>query len=129
MEIIISNINDIPIYEQIKDQIKNKIMEKVSASLGALCFGIYLATDNTLIREQLWKTINLPGLYKYGSMIQLGFTVLVIISLFTAGCLLEKARMMIFRITRAEKIYGYIDNKFAKIIAVFKTTLEKRTDV
>ena len=105
--------------------IKNKIMEKVSVSFGALCFGVYLATDNDLIREQLWKTINLPGLYKYGMSIQVVFIVLTVISLFAVGCLLEKARIMIFRITFIQKFFGYIDSKFVIAIAEMKTALEE----
>ena len=95
--------------------IKNKIMEKVSVSFGALCFGVYLATDNDLIREQLWKIINLPGLYKYGMSIQLVFIVLAVIVLFIVGCLLEKVRVIICKAIGIGKIYIYCDSKISQI--------------
>lgn len=106
--------------------IKNKFINRFGLSLGAVCFGVYLATDNNLIREQLWKTINLPGQYKYGIPIQLVFIVLVVIILFTVGCVLEKARVIILRMTQSERICKSIDSKFSKAMTEFKMVLEKR---
>lgn len=108
--------------------IKNKFINRFGLSLGAVCFGVYLATDNDLIREQLWKTINLPGQYKYGIPIQLVFIVLTVILLFAVGCLIEEVRMMIFRITFIQKLFGYIDKKFSIAIAEIKTALEESMD-
>ncbi len=57
MEIIISNINDIPIYEQIKDQIKNKIME------GSLPPGTMLPSIRSLAKDLRCSVITTKNAY------------------------------------------------------------------
>lgn len=93
-------------------EIKSKFISKLSVSLGSVCFGAYLATENPYIREPLWEAINLPRFAQHGIFAMLGCTAAAVILLFAMGCLIEYIRLFIFKIIHFDNLISFLEKKF-----------------
>ena len=60
--------------------------------MGVYCFGAYLATDHSLIREPLWNVVHLFDACRYGAWTALVFVVITVIIMLLLGCSLEFLR-------------------------------------
>ena len=106
-------------------KIKSKIVTNVAASLGAVCFGTYLVTDNPLVRNALWGKIDLLKYCETGLFGTSVALIIVIILLFLIGCLIEKTRTVIIRTVKIEKLYKQIDDSLKVMINRLNKTMFK----
>lgn len=95
-------------------KIENKTLSRISISLGAVCFGVYLVTDNPLLRKPLWKLLNLSRYCGCGIFTLFSIFIVMVI-LFVVGCCIEWIRVMVFRGIGIEKLYLWIDRRAEKI--------------
>lgn len=82
--------------------------------IGRLTFGVYLLHDNDMIRAALWKMINAPR-FLQSPLLEIGYMLLVVLSIFAVGCLVERFRMVIF--TRLElRIGRFTDERCERLL-------------
>ncbi len=96
-------------------RLKNRVLCKISTTLGAVSFGAYLATDNPFIRSGLWNSINLPKYVGRGVFIEFLIFIGVIAALFLIGCAIEWLRCALMRLVRLSKLLSAADRRFEKL--------------
>lgn len=101
-------------------EIKNNLLSKSVISIGSVCFGAYLWSDNPFLRKPLWDFVSLPQMVKnvMGGVILIPIAVLII---FLIGCIIEWFRSVFLNVTGISKLMKKIDFKFENIIC--KVTL------
>lgn len=67
-------------------------------------------TDNGLIRESLWKMINLSNLAALNLPYMCASAVLIVIVMFFAGCTIEWLRKTIMHLFKLEKLLHKADD-------------------
>lgn len=82
-------------------------------------FGIYLLHDNPLIREYIWKSLELLFPYSQNLVINIVNCFLKVFVIFVVGMVVELIRQFLFRTLKIEKIAILADKVFGKICNMF----------
>lgn len=99
-------------------KVKDKVVSKSVAGLGSVCFGVYLLTDHNLIRESLWRLVDLPRLAYNEAFCVVG-VLSVSILLFLCGCLVEFLRKKIIGFIRLDRVINWVDRSCFKVLHNF----------
>ncbi len=95
--------------------VKGEFLNWISRA-GVYVFGGYLITDHALIREPLWKLINLPAIAQTSLMATVGAVFAVTIIAVVIGCIVEAIRICITKWLGLEKLFEWAENVFNKQI-------------
>ena len=77
-------------------------------------FGAYLITDYSLIREPMWKLLNLSAIAETSLVATIGAVFAVAIVAVIIGCVAEAARLLIVKWLGIEKLFQRADAAFNK---------------
>ncbi len=119
MELIISNSSDVPIYEQIKEQIKTKIVT------GELKAGVILPSIRTLAKDLRCSVITTKNAYE--ELEKEGY----VYSIPSKGFYVSDISREIAREEQLNKIEALIDTavEIAKLNNIEKKTIEQMLDI
>lgn len=95
------------------------IRNKLINSIASLTLGVYLIHENLLVREQLYKFLNLDVDYVITSTSVVGRIFIYAILIFIICLLIEKIRVIIFKTVNKCKFIIKIKHKFHKFVIEF----------
>ena len=86
--------------------IKSKVVNKAISFIAPLTFAVYLIHEQDLLRPIIWEILD-PGTTAEKPYMAL-YVIVCVLIVFSACCLIEWIRQMLFKVTRINKLIKYV---------------------
>ena len=94
-----------------KSKIKNNFFSKNCVFWGGLSFGVFLSHHHFIVREYIWRYINIPQRLENGILFAVIYMLIVVLGIFIVGCIVEKIRLSIMKKINVDQVCNYLESK------------------